>query len=77
MPQVEHAAVVAMAEAPERFGGADTGLALAAAAAELAGGGRFTQAFHDAGGVMVHSCQKSILSEHDLSEHDQVLLHCA
>ena len=53
MPQVEHAAAIAMAEAPERFGGADTGLALAAAAAELAGGGRFTQAFHDAGGVTV------------------------
>jgi hypothetical protein len=57
MPQVEHAAAIAMAEAPERFGGADTGLALAAAAAELAGGGRFTQSFHDAGGVTVRDSQ--------------------
>lgn len=53
MPQVEHAAAVAMAEGPERFGGAETGLALAAAAAELAGGGRFLATFHDAGGITV------------------------
>lgn len=50
-PQVEHAAAVAMAAAPDRLAGADTGLALVAAASELPGGGRFAAAFHDAGGL--------------------------
>lgn len=44
---------MAMAAEPERLGGADVGLALAAAAAEQDGGGRFAAAFHDAGGVQV------------------------
>jgi len=52
-PEVEYAKAVAMAAEPERLGGADVGLALAAAAAEQDGGGRFAAAFHDAGGVQV------------------------